>query len=58
MTTHRMPVAVCPACKTPLNAATNVENDAPPRHGDLTICAGCTTYLRFERVAIFTGSYK
>lgn len=46
--THATPRSPCPECGHGFAWATNVENDAPPKAGDLTICAECRAALAFD----------
>jgi len=47
VTAHRLREAACPICKTKLDAATGLRNDAAPKVGDLSMCARCGQPLRF-----------
>ena len=38
---------VCPKCETLLDGFTGVDNTNSPESGDITICAYCTTILKF-----------
>lgn len=41
----------CPVCEKPINAHalhTGDPGQAPPAHGDFTVCFGCAAPLRFE----------
>lgn len=42
---HRLPDQLCRRCGKPQTGASGIECDAPPRPGDLSVCAYCC-YLR------------
>lgn len=44
---HR--VSRCPGCHQTLNATGDPQGRGAPRPGDLSVCSGCGTILRFDR---------
>jgi RNase P subunit RPR2 len=44
--THR--ATVCPGCRQTINATSDPKGRGAPRSGDVTICVGCGTILRFD----------
>jgi hypothetical protein len=47
MKTIRAKKQSCPVCKKLLDAHTNLNSDNTPSVGDYTICAYCTSYLKY-----------
>ncbi len=39
---------LCPQCGTLLNAASTLEGRFTPKPGDVTVCAYCSTFLKFD----------
>lgn len=48
MTTHRVPVSICPACGCEFNFAGAPGFDERPKPGDLLLCIECAVPLRFD----------
>jgi len=46
--TTRMPATSCPSCGYPLDAASDIQGDATPSPGDLSMCIRCTSFLTFK----------
>jgi hypothetical protein len=45
----------CPRCRQILNGTVDPQGRGAPRPGDLTVCAGCGTILRFGPKLALTG---
>jgi hypothetical protein len=45
--TVRMAKMTCPSCGKMLDAASDLSGSKTPRHGDLTVCIGCSAVLLF-----------
>jgi hypothetical protein len=43
MKPYDTPKTICPKCGGKIDAAAAVSGDRPPREGDLSVCAYCTT---------------
>ena len=48
MTTTLLPRHGCPVCLRAVDAASDVEGNARPNPGDMTICAYCASLLEFD----------
>lgn len=48
VTTVGLSTCLCPHCGVELNATTNINDEAPPRPGDLSICFYCAGFLIFS----------
>ncbi len=44
----RHPLAACPTCRRPIDAATSVTTDACPEPGDFSVCVTCGEILRYR----------
>jgi hypothetical protein len=54
-TAFRHVASRCPRCRQILNGTVDPQARGAPRPGDLTVCAGCGTILRFGPKLALTG---
>lgn len=43
---------LCPQCGTVLDGATSLEGKFIPKPGDVTVCAYCATFLKFDELVM------
>jgi hypothetical protein len=50
---HRIESTRCPSCKRELTTHAGLDDSAPPKAGDLSVCAYCQVIVQFTREGTF-----